>query len=159
MGSGKPLRNNYKPIKNRPINEGLEFSSFGFCLVVSLFKVPYKFKMLLVNYRFDNEVVVHRSATASTMATTTTTITVSAFLYGNGETSRLKLMRLPSTVSSSRKWRSLVSLTTPVRAKQEDQNQLLYRKVGDSDLQISEITLGTVTTLCFLFMYITFSPK
>lgn len=30
----------------------------------------------------------------------------------------------------------------PIRAKQED-DSLQYRKLGDSDLNISEITLGT----------------
>ena len=39
----------------------------------------------------------------------------------------------------SRTWRS-----TPISAKLKEKTALEYRKLGDSDLNISEITLGTV---------------
>ncbi|KAF8401878.1 hypothetical protein HHK36_012828 [Tetracentron sinense] len=64
---------------------------------------------------------------------------VPPLLCNNGANSRQKLMQ-PATFSVKR----TRSLKTSIRAKQGD-NPLQYRKLGDSDLQISEITLGTMT--------------
>lgn len=53
-------------------------------------------------------------------------------------------------LSNARRRRRMLVRTsyvkTPITAKQADKNALQYRKLGDSDLVISEITLGTVRT-------------
>ncbi|KAJ4722723.1 Oxidoreductase Tas aldo/keto reductase family protein [Melia azedarach] len=52
-------------------------------------------------------------------------------------------------LSNARRRRRMLVRTsyvkTPITAKQADKNALQYRKLGDSDLVISEITLGTMT--------------
>eukprot|EP00262_Sarcandra_glabra_P007213 TRINITY_DN19877_c0_g1_i1.p1 TRINITY_DN19877_c0_g1~~TRINITY_DN19877_c0_g1_i1.p1 ORF type:complete len:406 (+),score=57.18 TRINITY_DN19877_c0_g1_i1:86-1303(+) len=63
---------------------------------------------------------------------------IPAFLCNNGGNYRLTFMR-PPTHNVKNKY-----LALPIRAT-NGKNSLQYRKLGDSDLQISEITLGTMT--------------
>ncbi|KAK9140561.1 hypothetical protein Scep_010242 [Stephania cephalantha] len=51
----------------------------------------------------------------------------------------------PLTVPPKRNFRRRTSLTTRLIKANHPDNALQYRKLGDSDLQISEITLGTMT--------------
>ncbi|XP_077252874.1 uncharacterized protein LOC143892267 [Tasmannia lanceolata] len=60
------------------------------------------------------------------------------FISNKSEKSRLKFIN-PRTFKGKKS-----TFMAPIRAKQAD-NSLKYRKLGDSDLQISEITLGTMT--------------
>ncbi|KAL6185110.1 hypothetical protein ACLB2K_041245 [Fragaria x ananassa] len=53
--------------------------------------------------------------------------------------------RTRTATRSLRRWRSSLKPTTVVTAKLDQKTALQYRKLGDSDLQISEITLGTMT--------------
>ncbi|RWR83974.1 protein tas [Cinnamomum micranthum f. kanehirae] len=63
---------------------------------------------------------------------------IPAYLCNNGSSSRLKFNRPRAFKVSKRPFMA------PIRAKQAE-NPLQYRKLGDSDLNISEITLGTMT--------------
>ncbi|XXG62001.1 hypothetical protein AAC387_Pa05g0462 [Persea americana] len=63
---------------------------------------------------------------------------IPASLCNTGSSSRLKFHR-PSAFKVSKR-----PFMGPIRAKQAE-NSLQYRKLGDSDLNISEITLGTMT--------------
>lgn len=63
---------------------------------------------------------------------------IPASLCNTGSSSRLKFHRPRAFKVSKRPFMG------PIRAKQAE-NLLQYRKLGDSDLNISEITLGTVS--------------
>ncbi|XP_058094554.1 uncharacterized protein LOC131240384 [Magnolia sinica] len=63
---------------------------------------------------------------------------IPAFLCNNGGNSRLRFQRAGAFKPKKS------SFMAPIRAKQGE-NSMQYRKLGDSDLQISEITLGTMT--------------
>ncbi|XP_031271220.1 uncharacterized protein LOC116129630 [Pistacia vera] len=77
----------------------------------------------------------------------TTSITFSA-ISSTTTTSRIHLRRHPRLPLPNTKTTRLIrtsSLKTPITAKLSDKTALQYRKLGDSDLEISEITFGTMT--------------
>lgn len=85
-----------------------------------------------------------------------TQMATSATFTTTGIISQLKLTRhsiQPLSNVTGRTSRKLVvrtsSLKTPISAKQAEKNAMQYRKLGDSDLVISEITLGTVSNFAF----------
>ncbi|KAH7669821.1 Aldo-keto reductase protein [Dioscorea alata] len=76
------------------------------------------------------------------MATTAVASPFPSLRSRDSHLSRL-LSKPPSTINGGRIRKSM---PIPVKAKQTAQNNALqYRKLGDSDLQISEITIGTMT--------------
>lgn len=83
---------------------------------------------------------------------------ISASLYNNTNTTRISYLRSftrPSYTSPHplNKKKPCPYNSRKISAKYERNEGLQYRKVGDSDLEISEITLGTVSN-CSVLMYI-----
>ncbi|KAL5990577.1 hypothetical protein ACLOJK_011479 [Asimina triloba] len=79
----------------------------------------------------------HTQKARPLMAMASSSSPIPAFLCSKGQNSRLKFYG--SGALNPRR-----SYVAPIRAKQAE-NSIQYRKLGDSDLNISEITLGTMT--------------
>ncbi|KAK9288292.1 hypothetical protein L1049_016743 [Liquidambar formosana] len=83
-------------------------------------------------------------------STSTTSSTLNAFLCNSRTSSSRRCFTRPVTSSPSNARttsmrRRSSSLKTPICAVHGEKSALQYRKLGDSDLQISEITFGTMT--------------
>ncbi|XP_010671025.2 uncharacterized protein LOC104887935 [Beta vulgaris subsp. vulgaris] len=79
--------------------------------------------------------------TSNTSSTTTTT----SFLRNNGGFTRFNFTHLPFMPHVSTRKNAAANYAIKAKQGQEQNTTMQYRKLGDSDLLISEITLGTMT--------------
>lgn len=87
------------------------------------------------------------SATLTSSTSHSHSHTTSSFLRNNATFSRFTLTRRSSPLHFSRHRRRNTAANSAIQAKlgQNQKTSLQYKKLGDSDLLISEITLGTMT--------------
>lgn len=95
---------------------------------------------------------IRQKAMASSSSPSSSSV-LSAFLCKNSNNTRISSFRsFTRPLSSSNVKRNFClyhakrSNRTRISAKHGEKSALQYRKVGDSDLEISEITLGTVSS-------------
>ncbi|KAK8368231.1 hypothetical protein V6Z12_A01G026800 [Gossypium hirsutum] len=86
------------------------------------------------------------------MAVSTSTVSASVPPYLCCNTTKIPCFKVPHhtplrlyNAKRTQIWVKRSCFKSPITAKVAQQNDLQYRKLGDSDLQISEITLGTMT--------------
>uniref|UniRef100_A0A803KSY3 NADP-dependent oxidoreductase domain-containing protein n=1 Tax=Chenopodium quinoa TaxID=63459 RepID=A0A803KSY3_CHEQI len=82
-----------------------------------------------------------------TLTTTTTTITTisATFLINNGNSTRFNFTRRPFSPHFSRTRNNAANFAIEAKLGETQKTSLQFNQLGDSDLLISEITLGTMT--------------
>uniref|UniRef100_A0A803LMQ7 NADP-dependent oxidoreductase domain-containing protein n=1 Tax=Chenopodium quinoa TaxID=63459 RepID=A0A803LMQ7_CHEQI len=80
-----------------------------------------------------------------TLTTATTTTIFAAFVGNNGNSTRFNFMRRPFLPHFSRRRSTAANFAIEAKLGETQKTSLKFNKLGDSDLLISEITLGTMT--------------